>query len=115
MQSVHMAETKASGGIMDYDLNELSLQELKSLRRKVDAAVAGYEERRLREARAELEAKAKELGFTLAEVVGVEGKAKVARKPAEAKYRHCENHALTWSGRGRKPAWFDQAELIPES
>ena len=110
-----MAEIQIAGDIMNYDLNELSLQELKSLQRKVDAAIAGYEERRLREARAELEAKAKELGFTLAEVVGVEGKAKTTRKPAEAKYRHRENHALTWSGRGRKPAWFDQAEPIPES
>ncbi|MDZ4066259.1 MAG: H-NS histone family protein, partial [Tabrizicola sp.] len=26
-----------------------------------------------------------------------------------AKYRHPENAALTWSGRGRKPNWFIDA------
>ncbi|WP_354540899.1 H-NS histone family protein [Roseovarius sp. MBR-6] len=28
---------------------------------------------------------------------------------AAAKYRHPENPALTWSGRGRKPQWFVEA------
>ena len=27
------------------------------------------------------------------------------RAPAAAKYRHPENAALTWTGRGRKPRW----------
>ncbi|MFM7445463.1 MAG: H-NS family nucleoid-associated regulatory protein [Tabrizicola sp.] len=31
---------------------------------------------------------------------------KATRAPALAKYRHPENAALTWSGRGRKPHWF---------
>ena len=31
------------------------------------------------------------------------------RAPAAAKYRHSENPALTWSGRGRKPQWFVEA------
>ena len=30
----------------------------------------------------------------------------LSRAPAAAKYRHPENAALTWSGRGRKPLWF---------
>lgn len=28
------------------------------------------------------------------------------RKQAEPKYRHPENEELTWTGRGRAPAWF---------
>lgn len=98
---------------MDENLNDLSLSELKELQRKVDAAITGWEQRKLREARAELEAKAKELGFTLAEVVAVSGKAKAGQKPSFARFRHRENHALTWTGRGRRPAWFDQAEPVP--
>jgi len=31
---------------------------------------------------------------------------KATRAPALAKYRHPENAAITWSGRGRKPQWF---------
>ena len=30
---------------------------------------------------------------------------KIGHSPL-AKYRHPENAALTWSGRGRKPQWF---------
>lgn len=42
--------------------------------------------------------------YSLADLIGVEVKA--TRTPAVAKYRHPENAALTWSGRGRKPQWF---------
>ncbi|OYZ99628.1 MAG: hypothetical protein B7Y02_19075 [Rhodobacterales bacterium 17-64-5] len=36
--------------------------------------------------------------------MGVE--VKTTRAPAVAKYRHPENAAVIWSGRGRKPQWF---------
>jgi len=48
----------------------------------------------------------RELGYSLAELVGTETKS--SRAPA-AKYQHPENPALTWSGRGRKPQWFVEA------
>ena len=89
------------------DLNDLSLKELKQLQRDVEKAIASYEDRQKATARAELEAKAKEMGFTLAELMGIE--AKKTRVPAQAKYQHPENPALTWSGRGRKPQWFADA------
>jgi DNA-binding protein H-NS len=54
-----------------------------------------------------VEALARELGYSLAELVGTETKS--SRAPAVAKYRHPENPALTWSGRGRKPQWFVEA------
>ena len=54
-----------------------------------------------------MEALAREIGYSLAELVGTETKS--ARSPAAAKYRHPENQALTWSGRGRKPQWFVEA------
>jgi DNA-binding protein H-NS len=31
---------------------------------------------------------------------------KTTGAPAAVKYRHPENAAVTWSGRGRKPQWF---------
>ena len=89
------------------DLNALSVKELKQLQRDVEKAIASFEDRQKAEARAELEAKAKEMGFTLAELMGLE--AKKTRAPAQAKYQHPENPALTWSGRGRKPQWFIDA------
>ncbi len=54
-----------------------------------------------------MEALAQDLGYSLAELVGIDTKS--SRAPLAAKYRHPENPALTWSGRGRKPQWFVEA------
>lgn len=91
----------------DLNLSKMPLSELKQLQRDVAKAVAGFEGRKKSEARAALEAKAKELGFSLAELVGVP--ASRARAPVLSKYRHPENADVTWSGRGRKPRWFSAA------
>jgi DNA-binding protein H-NS len=91
----------------DVDLNSMSLAELKQLQRDVAKAVNGYEARKKSEARSALEAKAQELGFSLSELTG----AKKTRKSSGStgpKYRHPENPEITWSGRGRQPAWFKQ-------
>ena len=92
---------------MDLNLNSLSLKELKELQNQVAKAIAGYEDRRKKEALAELEEKARELGFTFAELTGVS----LARKraPVAAKYANPGNTSETWSGRGRKPRWFVEA------
>ena len=88
----------------DFNLEALSLKELRQLQKDLAKAISTYEDRHKAEARAKLEAIAKEMGYSLAELIGVE--VKTTRAPAVAKYRHPENAALTWSGRGRKPQWF---------
>lgn len=92
---------------MKIDLNSLSLKELKDLQSQVAKAISGYEDRRKREALAELEEKAKALGFSLAELTGASSGRK--RSPSVAKYANPANAADTWSGRGRKPRWFSEA------
>jgi len=91
----------------DFNLEALSLTELRKLHKDIAKAITTYEDRQKAEARAKVEAFAKELGYPLAELVGTD--TKIARAPAPAKYRHPENPALTWSGRGRKPQWFVDA------
>jgi DNA-binding protein H-NS len=91
----------------DYDLEALSLSELKKMQKDVAKAIATFEDRQKAEARAKVEALARDLGYSLAELVSIE--TKTARAPAAAKYRHPENPAVTWSGRGRKPQWFVDA------
>ena len=88
------------------DLNSFSLTELKTLQKDVAKAIDGYEERQRQEARAALEAKARELGFNLSELVDAPRR-KGARKVNPPKYRHPENGELTWSGRGRRPDWVN--------
>ncbi len=92
---------------MKIDLNSLSLKELKDLQSQIAKAISGFEDRRKREALAELEEKAKAMGFSLAELTGVAGTRK--RTPSVAKYANPADSADTWSGRGRKPRWFSEA------
>ena len=91
----------------DFDLEALSLTELKKMQKDIAKAISTFEDRQKAEARAKVEAFARDLGYSLAELVGTE--TKIARAPAPAKYRHPENPALTWSGRGRRPQWFVDA------
>ena len=93
---------------MDINLNQYSLKELKDLQAQVAKAIVSFEDRKKKEALAELEDKARALGYSLAELTG----APVAvrkRSPAVAKYANPADASDTWSGRGRKPRWFEAA------
>lgn len=92
---------------MSIDLNQLSLKDLKDLQSQVAKAISGFEDRRKREALAELEEIARKNGFSLAELTGTAPTRK--RTPSTAKYANPANKADTWSGRGRKPRWFSEA------
>jgi DNA-binding protein H-NS len=89
---------------MTIDLNVLSLSELKNLKAQVEKAISTFESRKKKEALSQLEEKARELGFSLAELTGATAVRK--RAPAAAKFANPENASDTWSGRGRKPRWF---------
>lgn len=89
----------------DFDLNSMSLADLKQLQKNIANAVNGYETRKKSEALIALEAKAQELGFSLADLTGAK-KTRKTSGPIGPKYRHPENPEITWSGRGRQPGWF---------
>lgn len=92
------------------DLNEMSLQDLKRLQRDVEQAIASVETRKLSAARAELEARARELGFSLAWLTDMTGPAtKPSRAGDQPKYRNPTKPEETWSGRGRRPRWLAKA------
>jgi hypothetical protein len=65
-------------------------------------AIITDEDRQKAEARTKVDAFARELGYSLAELV--DGDAKPKRASTPAKYRQPENPALTWSGRGAQTA-----------
>ena len=99
---------------MKLDLDALSLKELKELQVSVERTILNFEERKRREALAALEAMARDKGFSLGELVGGgfprgPGKANKRAAPIAAKYVDPDNAANTWSGRGRKPLWFQAA------
>lgn len=90
------------------NLDDMSLRELQELQRNITRMIETYQERAKRDALSELREKAKSMGFTIEELLEVKS-AKPTRKSPEPKYRNPENPELTWSGRGKKPAWFASA------
>jgi len=95
---------------MDINLDALSLRELKDLQGRVARAISSYEDRKKKEAFAELDSKAREMGYSLSELLALQGiKAPRKRALAPPKYANPANSADTWTGRGRKPRWFIDA------
>lgn len=92
---------------MDINLDDMSLQELKSLQSRVAKAVSGYVDRKKKQALSDLEETAKKHGYTLSELTGVAGVRK--RAPVAPKYANPDDGSQTWSGRGRKPRWMEAA------
>ncbi|MFD2173050.1 trans-acting regulatory protein HvrA [Rhodobacter lacus] len=89
------------------DIDDLSLTELKALRAKVDRAIVTFEERKKKEALAEIEETARKMGYTLAELTALTEKK--PRKTVAPKYANPDNADETWTGRGRKPKWVEAA------
>lgn len=94
--------------MVSIDLDKLSITELKSLQKDIAKAIADFGTRKRIEALSALEEHAKALGFSLAELTGSQVR-KMRAGSGKAKYRHPENPNVTWSGLGRRPAWFAAA------
>ena len=92
----------------DINIKEMTLSELKGLYKHVTKAIDSYEARQKQQALDELEAKARELGFSLSELTGTYG-LKSKQKSGQPKYRHPDDATITWTGKGRQPDWFKQA------
>ena len=88
------------------DLEKMNLDELKALQKEVDKAIRDFEKRRKQEALAAANAAAQERGYSLGALMGNAPKSAKKGQVNPPKYRHPENPQLTWSGRGRQPAWI---------
>lgn len=94
---------KSSGGI---DLSKLSIDELQNLTRDIEVEIVNrrvMEKERVLNQMREL---ASSLGLSLEEFLRQEG---ISSNTVAVKYRHPENPALTWSGRGKRPTWMNEA------
>ncbi len=102
------------------DLKKMNMTELRALEKRVAGAIASREKRERKDALSTLQAKAKQLGYSLGELLGdatpgekatvaKQAKSAKARKPITPKYRNPENPNQTWAGRGRQPAWIKEA------
>lgn len=88
---------------LDYD--ELSLGELEQIHKDVTRAIASYHSRKRKEAKAKLDAVAKEFGFASAEDLVGNKTAKVSKKMLPV-FRNPKNYSQVCGKKGRKPNWF---------
>ncbi|WP_328287157.1 H-NS histone family protein [Cypionkella psychrotolerans] len=91
----------------DFDVAALSSKELRKLLKDLAKAISTQQDRRKDKACAKIDAITKEMGYSLADLIGTE--VKPARAPDATKYRHPENKGPTWpavdaSRRGSEPA-----------
>lgn len=92
----------------DIDLSKLSFEELQTLAKDVEAAIAARREAEKERVLQQMKELAGSIGMTVEELLGRDkGKGRAPR--GEAKYRHPDNPDLTWSGRGKRPAWVTEA------
>jgi len=92
---------------MATDLNGLSAKQLNDLILKAEQRKTTLNTERKEKVREKLIAVAAAEGFTIADLFGA-GKARKAKRAVAPKYRN-PGGAETWSGRGRRPAWFEAA------
>ena len=93
------------------DLENMEIQELKSLIASAEAVLARKVEGQRANFMSEMKARAEELGLDFDEMIKVRaprGRARARGSALAPKYRHPENPDLTWSGRGRMPAWVKE-------
>lgn len=91
---------------MAKNIDNMSRDELLTLRQDVDKALGSLDDRRRADARAAAEKAARDHGFSLDEIIAAQKKSGKKNPP---KYRNPEDPRQTWSGRGRQPAWIKEA------
>ncbi len=93
---------------MAIDIKKLNQTQLNELIKRAESRKQELGKVRAARVREKLAALAKAEGFTLEELFGA-GRAKKTRRAAKPKYRNPGDHAQTWSGRGKRPRWFNAA------
>ncbi len=91
------------------ELGEVALADLKKAQAKINKAIEDFATRKERAFADKVAALAKEEGIPLANALDILSKSRGgASKPSVAKYRHREDHSKTWTGRGKRPNWYEE-------
>lgn len=89
-----------------FDLESLSLRELRQLQKDVEAAITEFKDREKRKVLAEVEAFARERGLNPSDLAEMLSGRKTKKPSGAPKYANPANPEQTWTGRGRKPGWL---------
>ena len=86
-------------------LDKMTIEELKELNVRVEAAMVKARDREVAELREEFAKMATSRGLSVSDLFGAKA---VLKKSVKAKYRNPDT-GDTWTGRGRAPRWMDIA------
>ena len=88
------------------DLTKLSLEELQALARDIEQEIISRREADRERVLSQMRDLAASVGLSLEELLKQERGRERARVPGTSvRFRHPENTALAWSGRGKRPQW----------
>jgi len=92
------------------EFSKLSIDDLNKLISRAQKEINKKEKAKIQALRSELEDIAKSRsGLSVEEVFGFDTKKKKNKTVGEAKYRNPNNVEQTWTGRGKRPHWIQQA------
>jgi DNA-binding protein H-NS len=88
------------------DLSKFTIPELQEIAQDIEKEIVERRELAKQKVLEQMRELAGSIGMTPEELLGTgdKGRAKV-----EAKYRHPDDASLTWSGRGKRPNWINEA------
>lgn len=91
------------------DLTKLSIPELQELARDIEQEIVARREQDRERVLSQMRDLAGSIGMSLEDLLKQERGRDRARVPGTVvavRYRHPENAALTWAGRGKRPQWI---------
>lgn len=96
---------------MAIDLEKLSQAELDALIANAERQKKKIHRQKINDVRRDLTVQAKNAGYTIDELFGAGGRKVSTRIGTKVppKYRNPANPDQTWTGRGKRPRWFNDA------
>lgn len=89
------------------DLSNMSLGDLRNLQEQIKHEMKKREAQEVQKAREQILAIAQSVGMPLKELIASTGRGLKGATVA-VRYRHPEDSALQWTGRGRQPKWVKE-------
>jgi DNA-binding protein H-NS len=89
------------------DLSNMSLGDLRNLQDQIKQEMKKREQEEVQKAREQIQAIAQRVGLPLKDLITASGRGAKAGSVA-VRYRHPENQAQQWTGRGRQPKWVKE-------
>jgi DNA-binding protein H-NS len=91
------------------DLSKLSIEEMETLAKEIETEIINRRQAERERVLAQMRELAASIGTTPEELLRRTGGRVVEKAVVAVKYRHPDDPALTWTGRGKRPQWVTDA------